>query len=121
VRSWVLYAVAALAITLLISGAAALALDAEAARAVWLSAAVAWVVQSAAFAGLVLVRGRNELFLLGWLVGLALRFLSVLLMALWLSREPVVPIRPALVSLVGFVFLLALLEPLFLRLGLQTK
>jgi hypothetical protein len=32
-----------------------------------------------------------------------------------------VPIRPALISLVGFVFVLALLEPLFLRQGLQTK
>jgi hypothetical protein len=116
-----MYAVAALALTLMVAGVATLVLDTAAARAVWLSAAIAWVVQLAAFAGLVLVRGRNELFLLGWLVGLALRFLSVLLMALWLSSEPVVPIRPALISLVGFVFVLALLEPLFLRQGLQTK
>jgi hypothetical protein len=116
-----MYAAAALAVTLLIAGAATLVLEAAAVRAVWLSAAVAWVVQLAAFAGLVLVRGRNELFLLGWMVGLALRFLTVMLMALWLSREPAVPIRPALISLVGFVFVLVLLEPMFLRRDLQTK
>jgi len=38
-----------------------------------------------------------------------------------LSSSAVFPRAATLVSLVGFVFLLLLLEPLFLRRGLQTK
>jgi hypothetical protein len=35
--------------------------------------------------------------------------------AVWLSRTDALPRAAALVSLVGFVFLLLLLEPVFLR------
>lgn len=116
-----MYAAASLAVALAGAGLLSLMLDAAATQAVWLAAGIAWGVQLAAFAGLMLVRERSQLFLLGWLLGLALRFLAVMAVALWLSREPVLPIRPALVSLVGFLFVLLLLEPLFLRRGLQTR
>jgi hypothetical protein len=120
VKAWGLYAAVALAVALVGGALATLLLDAAAARAVWFAAGVAWLVQLAAFAGLLLVRERNELFLLGWLLGLALRFIAVGLVAFWLSRDPVLPIRPALLSLVAFVFVLVLLEPVFLRRTLQT-
>jgi hypothetical protein len=121
VRAWALYAAAGLFVTLLGAGVGSLLLDDAATRALWFAALLAYGVQLVAFAALLLVRNRSELFLLGWLAGLALRFLVVLLVALWLSREPVFEIRPALVSLVAFVFVLLLLEPVFLRRGLQTR
>jgi hypothetical protein len=93
----------------------------EGASAVLFAGALAYVVQLIAFAGLMLVRERNELFLLGWGGGLMLRFAAVALVALWLSRDPVYSIRPALLSLVAFLFILLLVEPLFLRQGLQTR
>jgi hypothetical protein len=121
VKALGLYAAAGLAVVVVACVAAMLLLDADAARAVWFAGGVAWVVQLAAFAGLLLVRQRNELFLMGWLLGLALRFIAVGLVAFWLSRDPVLPLRPALLSLVGFVFVLLLLEPVFLRRDLQTR
>lgn len=116
-----MYAAAALAVVLVGSGLAALLLDVDGARAVWFAGGVAWFVQLAAFGGLLLVRERNELFLMGWLLGLALRFIAVGMVAFWLSRDPVLPLRPALLSLVAFVFVLLLLEPVFMRRGLQTR
>jgi hypothetical protein len=91
------------------------------AGAVWFAAVLAYVLQLAAFAALVLVRERHELFLLGWGVGMMLRFAAVGVVAFWLTRDPVFPPRPALVSLVAFVFILLMLEPLFLRRGVQTR
>ncbi|CAN5811879.1 hypothetical protein BH23GEM9_BH23GEM9_14840 [soil metagenome] len=120
-KAWLSYAAVGLAVVLVGSGLAAALLDPAAARAVWFSGAVAYAVQLAAFAGLVLVRERNELFLLGWLLGLALRFITVGLVAFWLSRDPVLPLRPALLSLVAFVMVLLLLEPIFLRRDLRTR
>ncbi|HSJ26056.1 MAG TPA: hypothetical protein VK929_15365 [Longimicrobiales bacterium] len=93
----------------------------EAAGAVRFAGILAFLVQLAGFAVLVLVRARSELFLLGWGAGLMFRLATVVLVALWLSRDPVYPIRPALLSLVLFLFVLLLLEPLFLRRGLQTR
>jgi hypothetical protein len=41
--------------------------------------------------------------------------------AFWLSRSEVFPLAPTLLSLAAFVFVLLLMEPLFLRRGLQTR
>jgi hypothetical protein len=121
VKVWLMYAGAALLVTLAGTALALLIAGPEAAGAVRFAAALAYVVQLAAFAALVAVRGRNDLFLLGWVSGLILRFLTVGVAAVWLSRDPVVPARPALMSLVAFLFVLLLLEPLFLRRDLQTR
>jgi hypothetical protein len=121
VKAWLLYAGVSAGVTL--SGAlfATLLLQGAARSAVWFAAGLAWVLQLASFGALVAVRRRNELFLLGWLAGLVLRFGAVGAMAFWLSRSGVLPLAPALVSLVVFVFILLMLEPLFLRRGLQTQ
>jgi CHASE2 domain-containing sensor protein len=121
VRALGLYAAASLGVVAVGAGLAALLLEPATARAVWFAGGIAWVVQVAAFAGMLAVRGRNELFLMGWLLGLALRFMAVGLVAFWLTRDPVLPLAPALLSLVAFVFVLLLLEPMFLRRGLQTR
>jgi hypothetical protein len=121
VKAWLAYAVAGLLVAVVGAGIASLLVDGEAARAIWFAAAVAWLVQMVAFAGLVLVRERTELFLIGWLLGLVLRFGAVLVTGLWLTRDPVLPVRPAMLGMVGFVFVLLVLEPMFLRRGLQTR
>ncbi|MEX0907045.1 MAG: hypothetical protein WD054_01850 [Gemmatimonadota bacterium] len=91
------------------------------APAIWFAAALAYVLQLAAFAALVAVRSRNEMFLAAWLAGLVLRFAAIGVVAFWLSRYPVFPQEPVLIGLVAFLFVLLLLEPLFLRRGLQTR
>ncbi|MFW5952490.1 MAG: hypothetical protein ACOCVZ_10285 [Gemmatimonadota bacterium] len=85
------------------------------AGAVRLAAVLAWLVQLAAFA--VLVKGRAGLgFMAAWVSGMALRFAVVGGAAIWVIRTPERDPASLLVSLVGFVFVLVLLEPLFLRL-----
>lgn len=120
-RAWLSYAGAGLVVVLAGAGLATLLVPATAVGAVWFAAWLAWVLQLIAFAGLVAVRERSELFLVGWLSGLVLRFGVVGVVAYWLSRSGVLPLAPALVSLVAFVFVLLLMEPLFLRRGLQTR
>jgi hypothetical protein len=121
VKVWLAYAGAGLVVVVVGAVLATLFVSAQDAGAVWFAAALAWVLQLIAFAALVVVRERNELFLIGWLGGLVLRFAVVGLVAFWLTRRAVLPLAPALVSLVAFVFVLLLMEPVFLRRGLQTR
>jgi hypothetical protein len=83
--------------------------------AVWFGAAVSWVVQLGAFAVLLRVKDNPQLFMMGWVGGMVLRFITVGMAVLVLSRTPLFPMRAALLSLIGFVFMLTLLEPVFLR------
>lgn len=83
---------------------------------VWLAAGLAWAVQLAAFAVLAAGWGGPR-FVVGWGLGMALRFAVVGGTALVVTRSNGPDPATALVSLVGFVFVLVLLEPLFLRLA----
>lgn len=116
-----MYAAAGLVLTLAAAAVASALVAPGGAAAVWFAAGLAYLLQLLAFAALVAVRGRNDLFLAGWLAGLVVRFLAVGVVALWLRRNPVLPIETALLSLVAFVFMLLMLEPVFLRRGLQTR
>jgi hypothetical protein len=120
-RAWLYYAAVGLVVTVAGIGVGSIVLGPEAAPAVRFAGILAWVVQMTAFGVLVRVRERSDLFLMGWGAGLFLRFAAVGLVAAWLSRDPVFAIRPALISLVAFVFVLVLIEPLFLRQGLQAR
>jgi hypothetical protein len=120
VQAWLAYAGAGLVLTAVAAGVATLLTDAETARAVRVSAAIAYGVQLAAFAGLLAVRGRNTLFLAGWLGGMILRFAGLGVVAWWVTATSALPRAAALVSLVAFLFLLLLLEPFFLRRGVRT-
>lgn len=113
-RAWGAYALTALGVTAPAAALTAWLVDAPS-EAVWVGAGVALLVQLAAFGALVALRDRGTLFLVGWLGGMLLRFGAVGVMAVWLSRTDALPQAAALVSLVGFVFLLLLLEPVFLR------
>ncbi|MEJ2502403.1 MAG: hypothetical protein P8177_03665 [Gemmatimonadota bacterium] len=84
--------------------------------AVWTGAIIAWAVQVAAFGALVVGRGGIG-FTAAWAGGTALRFAAVGAAALWVTRVGSLDPASLLVSLVGFMFGLVLLEPLFLRLA----
>ena len=120
-KAWLAYAVAALVVVGVAAGVGTLLVSKEVVPAVWFAAGVAYALQLIAFAGLVMVRNRAQLFLAGWLIGMALRFGAVGGVAWWLSRSAVLPREAALVSLVGFVFLLLLMEPMFLRWDLRKS
>lgn len=120
-RAWFAYAVVGLLVVLVAGIVATLVVAPSAVAGVWFAAGLAYVLQLVAFGVLVAVRGQHSLFMVGWLAGLVLRFLGVGVVAFWLLRDPVFPREPTLVSLVAFVFVLLLLEPAFLRRGLQTR
>ncbi len=85
------------------------------ARGVWIGTAVAGVVQLGAFALLLYGRARARLFIASWLGGMILRILTLGGVAFWVTRSATLPPPATLLSLAGFLFLLLLMEPLFLR------
>ena len=118
-RVWAAYAVAALALMIAFAMVATLVVPAQSVRAVWFSAALAYALQLAAFAGLVWFRGESQLLLGGWLIGMALRFGALGGVAWWLSRSAAFPREATLLSLVLFVVVLLMMEPIFLRWDLR--
>ena len=120
-KAWLAYAMAAFAVVALAAAVGTLLVSDQTVPALWVSAGIAYGVQLIAFAGLVMVRNRAQLFLAGWLIGMALRFGAVGGVAWWLSQSAVLPREAALVSLAGFVFLLLLVEAMFLRWDLRKS
>lgn len=119
-RAWLAYAGLALLIGVVGVALAALVAPGETVRAVLFAAVLAWGVQAVAFAALAYVRGDASRFMFAWLGGIVLRFAAVGVVAFWVTRSEVLPPSPTLVSLVAFVFVMLLLEPLFLRKGQPT-
>lgn len=120
-RVWAAYAATAALATVALAAVVSLFVSAADARGVWVAAAVASGLQMLAFPLLALARGQANLFLAGWLGGMLLRFGALAAVAIWVTRRGTPPAAATLVSLVGFLFLLVLLEPLFLRRrGLRT-
>jgi hypothetical protein len=120
-RAWTAYAVAGAVLTIAIAAIVSLLAGANAAKAVWLSAALAYGLQLVAFVPLLRFRDRANLFLAGWLGGMVLRFAALGALAFWATRATSLPRATLLLSLVGFVFLLVLLEPVFLRWDLRRR
>jgi hypothetical protein len=119
-RAWLAYAGVGLLVTAAVAGAATLVVDREAGRAIVAMAGIAYAVQLLAFAALLAVRGKDALFLAGWLGGMILRFAGLGAVAWWVTATAALPREAALISLAGFLFLLLLLEPFFLRRGVRT-
>ena len=88
---------------------------------VWVAAGLAHVVQLVAFAALTMSRGSGIGWLVAWGGGTLLRLLAVLSTALWVGASGRFPAAPTLLSLAGFLFLLMLLEPMFLRIGMRHR
>jgi hypothetical protein len=81
-------------------------------RAIWLSAAIAFVVQMLAFGVASLVR--REQALVGWGLGAIMRLVTLAVYALVFVKTLGLPATAALVSLATFFFLSTLVEPLLL-------
>jgi hypothetical protein len=115
------YAGVALAVVLAVVAGAQWFAEPPARGAIMLSAAVAFALQLLAFAVLVVVRGRGSLFTVGWAAGMALRFMGLAGMAFWVTRRDAPAAEAALVSLVGVMFVLVLLEAIFLRWEIRSS
>ncbi len=87
------------------------------AGSVWVAAGVAWAAQLVAFGALVRVRHRPESFIGGWVGGIAVRAVAVVGLAIAVSRSEALVAEPALMAAVGFLFVMTLLEPIFLRIA----
>ncbi|MCX5766232.1 MAG: hypothetical protein NTZ43_03270 [Gemmatimonadetes bacterium] len=84
----------------------------EAARAIWTSAWIAIVVQGIGFGFAWSLR--KEHVMLGWGMGMMLRFVSLAVYALVGVRVLGLTLAPALLSLAGFFFVTTLVEPILL-------
>jgi hypothetical protein len=81
---------------------------------VWAMAGLAYGTQLAAYLVLASVYGRGRSFMVGWVSGIAIRFSAVMGVAIWVVLQRPAHYAVRLLTLVGVLFALALLEPLFL-------
>jgi len=120
VKAWLKYAGTGLAVAAAGVIGAVLVGPGPVAKAVAFSAVLAWTLQVVAFAILLKMRDGPTRFMVAWLGGIALRFLAVGVVAYWVTRTEALPPSVTLVSLVAYVFVMLLLEPLFMRKGQST-
>jgi hypothetical protein len=82
-------------------------------QAVWISAAVAWITQVAAFPAVKRMTSVN--LMTGWGLGSIVRLGTLLIYALVAALVLKLSMTPALVGLALFYFVSMVIEPLFLR------
>jgi hypothetical protein len=116
-RAWLVYAGVALVVLVLLALGVVLVVPGTDAASVWLAAIVAYGVQNLAFAVLLWGRRRTMGFVAGWGGGMGLRFAALAGMAIWVTVSDAHHAESALLSLIGFVMVLVLIEPLFLRMA----
>lgn len=92
-----------------------------AASGIWIAAGFSYLVQALAFSALTLSSGSGMGLLIARGGGTLLRLLAVLGAALWVARSDQLPTAPVLLSFVGFLFLLLMLEPVFIRTGMRSR
>lgn len=114
-KAWLEYAVAAMVVMVASAAVVALVVAPSDRGAVMFAAALSYAVQLGAFALLLSVRDNPKMFMIGWAGGMVIRFVTVGVVAAVLARTALFPKRPVLLSLIGFVIMLTLLEPVFLR------
>lgn len=119
--AWLPYAAMAVVLAATVVAGAALVLPAAEARGVRVAALIACGAQLAAFGLLVYGRSRATLFLAGWVGGMLLRFGVLAAVAMRVTQDGGLPAAATLVSLAGLLFVLLLLEPVFLRRELSTR
>jgi hypothetical protein len=114
VKRIAIYAAVAGGLIAVAAAGLALAFDEPAERrAILVSAALAFVVQLAAFAAIGLASATNVMA--GWGVGVLVRFLVLVAYAFLVVQSIGLAPAAALISLVTFFFLCTLVEPLVLR------
>ncbi len=118
-RSWVRYVGVSLGVVVLLGAVIVLVFGREVLEAVAVAAGIGLVVQAVAAVLLFLNGGPGggdpSRFVVGWASGALLRMMAVVATGLWLTRSQAVEEAPALLSLVLFLFVLTLIEPLFLK------
>jgi hypothetical protein len=106
-------------IALLIVGLGAAALlpffDEAGRRGILLAASIGYPVQVMAFGLLLRARGEPTRFMVWWGVGIGIRVAVVVAVGLLSTTLATVEPAALLLSLVGFFFVLLLIEPVFLR------
>lgn len=111
------YAITSMVLVGIVAGALSWFLDRPGRTGVLLAAGIACSVQLVAFALLERARRRAEGFFFWWGAGIALRICVVIAVGIvstaWGATHP----APLLLSLAGFLFLLVLIEPIFLGRG----
>ena len=109
------YALGALLIVGLGAVALSAFLDDAGRRGILLAALIAYPVQVMAFGLLLRARGEPTRFMVWWGAGIALRVVVVI--AVGFASTMLVSVEPAalVLSLVGFFFVLLLIEPAFLK------
>jgi hypothetical protein len=113
VKTFAMYAAACAAIVALLAGVASLFTDEAGRQAVFASACLALGIQLLAFMVARLLQPRH--FALGWGVGSLMRLVALLLYAAVVARLWRAPMAPALLSFVAFLFVMTVVEPLFLK------
>lgn len=83
------------------------------ARAVWVSAGFAVLVQLAAFGLTLATRPANVVA--GWGAGMIIRLMALAVYGLLVVKAMGLEMEPALLSLAGFLFVTTLIEPVFLK------
>ena len=116
-RAWLTYAGASAILLLLLVVVIGTLVRAADPAALWVAAGVAWMAQLAAFALLLWAKRSGTGFIAAWGSGTLLRFAVLAAVAVAVSRGSSLDPASALVGLVGFVIVLVLIEPLFLRLA----
>lgn len=112
---WLVYSVGSAALVGLLAAGVNAAFPAADGGAVWLAAGVAWGVQLIAYGLLAAGRKRGAGFMVGWGLGMLLRFAALAGMAVLVTVSKAYDPASALLGLVGFMMVLVLIEPLFLR------
>ena len=115
--AWISYAATSMVLMVGLAAGVGWLVGPERSAGVWLAAAVATAVQLPAFAALVVSRRKGRDFVISWASGMLLRFAAIAGAAYWVTRATNLDGGVTLLSLVGFVFLLVLVEPAFLRLA----
>ena len=112
-KAFALYSAACIISIALIGAIAWSVVGEQGQGAVLISAGLAALVQMVAFA---FARGlRRKNVMLGWGVGSVLRLVVLVVYALVAARTMRAELTPALVSLVGFLFVTTVIEPIFLK------
>ena len=120
-RGWLGYAAAGALLTAIIAGVASVVVSGPDAAGVRLGATIAYLLQLCAFGAMAAVMRGGTVFLAAWMGGMLLRFGGLGAVAFWVTRTDSYPAAPTLLSLAGCLFLLLLVEPIFLREGVRTR
>lgn len=116
---WLRYMAVSVAVVVALGGLIVLVFGREQLQAVAVAAGIGLVVQALAAVLLFLNGGFGggdpSRFVVGWASGALLRMMAVAATGFWLVRTQAVAEAPALLSMVLFLFVLTLIEPLFLK------